>query len=154
MQRLDALAVIYRVASAISNVAYPIRFRWYRSLPLDASVSLPDGRTIGILRQGTTADRSGFSKRLWRLRNGPVPGTLLIIMADEVRLRHARRLLSRFPGPQVNALLALERHVVPGGPGDRIWNPTHVSAAVDLRSALEGRSRVSGLSRRAHPPAG
>ena len=138
MQRLDALAIIYRLASAISNVAFPIRFRWYRSLPLDAAVSLPDGRTIGILRQGTTADRSGFSKRLWRLRNGPVLGTLLILMADEVRLRHARRLLSRFPGPQVNALLALEQQVVIGGPGDRIWNLSHVSTAIDLRSALEG----------------
>ena len=145
MHRLDSLAVIYRVATAISNVAYPVRFRWYRSLPLDASVSLPDGRTIGILRQGITADRTGFSKRLWRLRNGPVLGTLLIIMADEVRLRHARRLLSRFPGPQVNALLALERHVVPGGPGDRIWNPTHVNTVIDLRSALEGAEPGGGL---------
>ena len=145
MQRLDALAVIYRLASAISNVAFPTRFRWYRSLPLDAAVSLPDGRTIGILRQGTTADRSGFSKRLWRLRNGPVPGTLFILMADEMRLRHAMRLLSRFPGQQVNSLLALEQHVVLAWPDDRIWNPIHVSAAIDLRSALEGSDPEGGF---------
>ena len=63
MERLDALAVIYRMAVLLSNVAYPIRFRWYRASPLDAAVTLPDGKTVGIVRQGITADRSGFAKR-------------------------------------------------------------------------------------------
>ena len=52
MERLDALAVIYRMAVLLSNVAYPIRFRWYRASPLDAAVTLPDGKTVGIVRQG------------------------------------------------------------------------------------------------------
>ena len=114
MERLDALAAIYRLACAVSGVAFPIRFRWYRALPLDAGLALPDGRTVGIVRQGLTADRTGFAKRLWRLRDGPMPGTVLILMADEVRLRHARRLLSAAPVP---ALLAVERlaAIVPGG---------------------------------------
>ena len=77
MERLDALAVIYRMAVLLSNVAYPIRFRWYRASPLDAAVTLPDGKTVGIVRQGITADRSGFAKRLWRLREGPMPGAVL-----------------------------------------------------------------------------
>ena len=94
MERLDALAVIYRMASLLSGVAYPIRFHWYRASPLDAAMTLPDGKTVGIVRQGLTADRSGFAKRLWRLRDGPMPGALLVLMADAVRLRHARRLLS------------------------------------------------------------
>ena len=75
MDRLDPLASVYHVASALSNVAYPIRFRWYRAMPMDAAMTLPDGRTVGIIRQGLTADRSGFSKRLWRLRDWPLPGT-------------------------------------------------------------------------------
>ena len=101
LERLDALAVIYRMAVLLSNVAYPIRFRWYRASPLDAAVTLPDGKTVGIVRQGITADRSGFAKRLWRLREGPMPGAVLVLMADDVRLRHARRLLSitRYTGP-------------------------------------------------------
>ena len=97
MERLDALAAVYRLACAVSSVAFPIRFRWYRALPLDAALALPGGRTVGIVRQGLTADRTGFAKRLWRLRDGPMPGTVLILMADEVRLRHARRLLSTSP---------------------------------------------------------
>ena len=134
MERLDALAAIYRLACAVSSVAFPVRFRWYRSLPLDAGLTLPGGRTVGILRQGLTADRTGFAKRLWRLREGPVPGTVLILMADEVRLRHARRLLSASPVP---ALLAVESAAALAGADDRIWSPPAVNASLDLRYVLE-----------------
>ena len=134
MERLDALAVIYRMASLLSGVAYPIRFHWYRASPLDAAMTLPDGKTVGIVRQGLTADRSGFAKRLWRLRDGPMPGALLVLMADAVRLRHARRLLSTTGAP---ALFALEREAVLAGADDPIWRPLKVSAAVDLRYVLD-----------------
>ena len=134
MERLDAVAAIYRIASVVSNVAYPVRFRWYRAVPMDAAMTLPGGKTVGIVRQGLTADRSGFSKRLWRLRDGPMPGTVLILMADDVRLRHARRLLSTTDVP---ALLALERDAVLAGANDPIWSPTRVRAGIDLRYELD-----------------
>ena len=94
MERLDALAAVYSVASAVSDVAFPVRFRWYRAAPLDAAMTLPDGKTVGVVRQGLTADRSGFANRVWRLRDWPMPGTALILVADDVRLRHAHRALS------------------------------------------------------------
>ena len=134
MERLDALAVIYRLACAVSTVVFPVGFRWFRSLPLDAGLTLPNGKTVGILRQGLTADRTGFAKRLWRLREGAVPGTVLVLSADEVRLRHARRLLSTAPVP---ALLAVEHEAALAGAGDRIWSPPAVNAALDLRYVLE-----------------
>ena len=148
MDRLDPLASVYHVASALSNVAYPIRFRWYRAMPMDAAMTLPDGRTVGIIRQGLTADRSGFSKRLWRLRDWPLPGTLLILMADDVRLRHARRLLSTTDVP---ALFALEREAVLAGAGDRIWSPVKVSAAIDLRYELDRAIPGGELPREPEP---
>ena len=148
MERLDALAAVYRLASVISSVAFPIRFRWYRSLPLDAGLTLPGGRTVGIVRQGLTADRTGFAKRLWRLRDGPVPAAVLILMTDEVRLRHARRLLSTSPVP---ALLALERRAVLAGAGDRIWSPPAVNAALDLRYVLERADPGGDLPVEAEP---
>ena len=61
MERLDALASVYGVASTVSSLAFPIRFRWYRSIPLDAAMTLPDGRTVGIVRQGLT----GAGDRIW-----------------------------------------------------------------------------------------
>ena len=155
MERLDAVAAIYRLASTISDVAYTIRFRWYRSIPLDAAMTLPDGRTVGVVRQGLTADRSGFSGRLRRLLSGPIPGTLRILMADEVRLRHARRMLSNIDLP---ALLAVERDAVRAGADDEIWTPSEISASIDLRYELERAAPGGGLPRepepqRADPPA-
>ncbi len=134
LERLDGVAAIYRLAAAVSDLAHPIRFSWYRAAPLDAGMTLPGGRTLGILRQGRTADRTGFAKRVWRLGQGPLPGLALVLVPDEVRLRHARRLLARTP---VNALLALEADVASAGPARRIWRPPGGNAALDLRYALE-----------------
>ena len=134
MERLDALAVIYRLASNVANAAArPVRLRLYRAGPLDAAVMLPGGRTVGIVRQGLTADRSAFSKRLWRLGEGPLPGAVLVLTSDEVRLRHSRRVLSRTSAP---AILALERDAVVAGADDPVWRPTSGSAALDLRREL------------------
>ena len=105
MERLDAAAVVYRVATAVSNAAYPMRFRWYRAMPMDAAMTLPDGRTVAVVRQGLTADRTAFSKRLWRLREALRPSAVLLLMPDEVRLRHARRFMAGAPSI---AFLALE----------------------------------------------
>ncbi len=134
LERLDALAAIYRLAAVLSGIAFPVRFRWYRSVRMDAAVTLPDGRTVGIVRQGLTADRSGFAKRLWRMREEPMPGAVLVLMADDVRLRHARRVLSTTDVP---ALFALEREAVLAGEDDRIWQPARVAASVDLRYVLD-----------------
>ncbi len=148
LERLDGAAVIYRLAAAVSNLAHPVRFRWYRAAPLDAAITLPGGRTLGILRQGLTADRTGFAKRVWRLGQGPLPGLALVLVPDEVRLRHARRLLARTP---VNALLALEAEAAVAVPDRRIWRPPGGNAALDLRYALE-RLRPGGQLPVEEPP--
>ncbi len=148
MERMDALGVIYRLASHLSDYAYPMRFRWYRSSKLDAAVELPDGKTIGIVRQGLTADRSVFAQRLWRLKDEPMPGIVLILTTDGVRLRHARRMLSTTDVP---ALLALEREAVVAEAEDPIWTPAQVSAAVSLRYALDRMEPGGALPQEPQP---
>ena len=133
LERLDAVAVIYRLASALAGVAFPLRFRWYRAMPVDAAVALPDGRTIAILRQGLTSDRTGFGKRIWRLREGPQPAAALLLMPDEVRLRHARGLLA---GASFISFLALESDVAVAGSRARIWRTTAGATPVGLGEAL------------------
>ena len=134
MERLDAVAAVYRVASAVSTLAHPIRFRWFRAMPMDASVALPDGRVIAVVRQGPATDRTGFSKRLWRLREGTQPAAALLLMPDEVRLRHARRLLAVAPSI---AYLALERHAASAGAGASLWRTPSGAALLDLRTVLD-----------------
>ena len=145
LQRIDSLSVIYRLASTVSTAIYPIRFRWYRSLPLDAALCLPNGRTVGILRQGLTADRTGFSKRLWRLSKGQRLDAVLILTSDEIRLRHTSRLFTRFPVSMVNAFLALQDLAATAGAGDPIWHPTQINSPVDLRAVLAGPVRDLAL---------
>ena len=132
LERLDAAAVIYRLAATISNIAHPIRFRWYRAMPMDAAIVLADGRTVAVVRQGLTSDRTSFSKRLWRLREDvPRPSAVLILAPDEVRMRHARRLSTGTP-----TLLALERDAALCGTGDPIWHQPSINATLDLEYVL------------------
>ena len=143
MERLDALAVVYRVASAVANAAErPVRLRLYRAHPLDAAVMLPGDRTIGIVRQGPAADRSAFSKRLWRLAEGRLPGLVLVLASDEVRLRHSRRALARTSVP---ALLAPERDAALAGADAGIWRLPSGNAALDLRRELRSMGPGGGL---------
>ena len=140
LERMDALAVLYRLAYAVASAAGPICIRVYRSLPLDAALRLPGGRTVGVVRQGPAADRTAFAKRLWRLAQVPLSGAVLVLASDEVRLRHARRLLAR---TSVNALLALEKDAALAGAAHRIWRPSSGNARLDLGYALE-RLRPGG----------
>ena len=108
MERLDALAVIYRL----------------------------------------TSDRTAFSNRMRRLRDGPLPGAVLVLMPDEVGLRHARRMLAGAPVPY---FLALEREAVAATPGDPVWSPPAVYTAIDLRSVLDRAEPGSPLPAEPEP---
>ena len=133
MDRLDGLAVVYRLASTVAAVAHPVSLRLYRAAPLDAAMTLPGGKTVGIVRQGRAADRTALSRRLWKLREGPLLGATLILASDEVRLRHARGRAPR----TVNALLALEQDAALAAPEDAVWRPAASGPPVALRNALE-----------------
>ena len=141
MERLDAVGVIYRLASSIAVETGPIELRWYRAAPLDAALALPDGRTLGIVRQGLTSDRTGFSKRLYRLGKGPIPGAVLMLMPDDMRLRHARMALDDSPLP---AILALERDAAWAGPSKPVWRLPSAAPALDLRYVLSSYLELGG----------
>ncbi len=133
LQRLDTAALLYRIAVEISESEYPLRFRWYRAQPLDAAVELPDGRRIGLARIGRTADRTALAKRLGRLGDSVGGGAVLIILPDQVRLRHARRILR---GSAALAFLGLEAQVAHADPGAAPWRIASAGARFSLAAAL------------------
>ena len=140
LERLDGVASIYRLASAITDAAWPLRFRWYRAMPMDAAIALPDGRRLFVVREGQTADRTAFAKRLWRLREGPRPGACLLLVPDAVRLRHTARLMAQASVP---AFLALERDAAASGTSARIWRTASGSPPLSLREVLSHVPRRS-----------
>ena len=133
LQRLDGVGVIYRLAAAVAHSEWPLRFCWYRAMPTDAAVALPDGRTLFVVRQGRTAERTAFGKRLWRLREGPRPAAYLLLVPDAVRLRHTARLMARAPAP---AFLALERDAAASGTSAPMWRTASGSPWLSLTEVL------------------
>ena len=133
LERLDAVAVIYRLACAVNQVFHPLVFRWYRAMPLDAAIALPDGRSLAVVRQGNTSDRTAYAKRLWRLGQLPATSAVLMLLPDEVRLRQARRLAMALPGP---VFLATEGDAASVGARAAIWRTPSGPAPLDLATAL------------------
>ena len=144
LARLDAAAVIYRLASAMASVEEPFRFRWYRAHSLDAAMTLDDGRTVGVLRQGAVTDRTAFADRVnWLVgARQDLPRGLLAIFPDEMRLRQARRLLARYPGP---VYLALERDVAHAVADDAVWRTPSAPGLLSLEEALGSLRPGGGL---------
>ena len=135
MERLDAVAVIYRLASAMTAATGSLSVWWYRNGPLDCVIRLSDGRTIGVVRRGPTADETGFGKRLWGLLNAdqPVPGALLVLLPDEVRLRRARRRLARFA---LSTYLSLEEDAARADAESEVWRLPSFPNRLDLGYVL------------------
>ncbi len=151
LERLDAAAVIYRLTASLAGLVHPVGFRWRRALPQDADMMLPDGRVLATVRQGGTAERAAFAKRLWRLAQGPRPSAVLVMVPDEVRLRQAVVLLrqARTTTVLVPAFFALERHVAAAGAADPVWRSS-AGSALSLAEVV-GRANPYGLLA-AEPP--
>ena len=133
LERLDSAAVIYRLAEQAAQFAFPLGLRWQRAAPMDAMLELSEGRRVALVRQGRTADRTGFAKRIRRLKETPGHGAALVICPDETRLRHARRLVA---GPPAITFLALERDVALAGVEAAVWRGPTGAAQLTLREAL------------------
>ena len=134
LRRLDSVGVIYRLGSALPAIDGPPRLRWYRSQPPDAAFALPDGCTLAVVRWGRTADRTAVSIRMRRLHEGPVYSGALVLAPDEVRLRHARRLVRGMP---FTCFIALERHAAGASNEARIWRAPSGGAVLSLNEVFK-----------------
>lgn len=132
----------------------PPRLRWYCSQPADAALAVPDGRKLAVVRWGRTADRTAIAVRMSRLREGPSYSAALLLLPDEVRLRHARRLAS---GAPFVCFLALERDAAWSNNDADVWRAPSGRARLNLRETLtyarrEGQWALEPAPRRPLPP--
>ena len=83
IQRMDAVVAVYRVAAMMSPGIDGLRARvsFYRRGSCDALITLHDGRSFGIVRQGVALKRARLNDRLRAIHQGrrPRPGTVLIL---------------------------------------------------------------------------
>ena len=98
-ERLDAVAVLYHVAALIADAdpeGGPLRVDHYRQGPYDLLVTLSQGRSVGILRQGATLPSAHLRYRLRTIENLPWsqrPSVTLVITGSGQATRRAVRTL-------------------------------------------------------------
>ena len=88
-ERMDAVAVVYHVAALIADAdrsGQSVRVDHYRQGPYDALVTLSQGRTLGIIRQGPTLPSPNL-----RYRQQP-EATLVLACSDQANRRTVRTL--------------------------------------------------------------
>ena len=98
-ERLDAIAVLYRVAAMVADADThnePVRVDHYRKGPYDMLLTLTGGRSIGLLRQGpmlSTANLRYRIRSIERLDSSERPFvTLVLTHADQATRRAIRSL--------------------------------------------------------------
>ena len=133
LQRLDTAAILYLLTTMINQIEYPLQIHWFRAQPMDAMIELPGERGIALVRIGRTADRTAIAKRLRRLDEALGFGAALIILPDEVRSRHARRIVA---GSTVMSLLAVERDVINADADSQVWRIAAGSSRFSTREAI------------------
>ena len=66
IRRMDAVASMYRLAATLSPGEDGLRahVEFHRRGRMDATITLPDGRRVGVVRQGTALRRRSLNDRL------------------------------------------------------------------------------------------
>ena len=127
LRRMDAVASVYRLAVALSPGHSSLRSRveFHRRGRFDATITLHDGRSFGVVRQGLGLRRRSLHDRLRAIAQydpSRRPGTVLVLVPSPWEQRLTARLCER---------IHLE----------------HCYVAVESRDALESEDRRLWLER-------
>ena len=95
-RRMDAVAAIYRLAASLSPAIDGLRshLEFHRRGRFDATITLHDGRSFGVVRQGLALRRRSLYDRLRAIAqysHGRRPGTVLILVPSAWELRRTAR---------------------------------------------------------------
>ena len=96
IRRMDAVAAVYRLAASLSPGIDGLRSRveFHRRGRFDATITLHDGRSFGMVRQGLALRRRSLYDRLRAIAqysHGRRPGTVLILVPSAWELRRTAR---------------------------------------------------------------
>ena len=96
IRRMDAVASVYRLAALMSPGIDGLRswVEFHRRGRFDATITLHDGRSFGVVRQGLALRRRSLYDRLRAIAqygHGRRPGTVLILVPSAWELRRTAR---------------------------------------------------------------
>ena len=146
-ERLDAVAVLYHVAALIADTdpwGEPVRVDHYRQGPYDLLVTLSEGRSVGIVRQGATLSSPNLRYRLRTIENLPwgqrPVATLVLTCSDQANRRAVRTLGS--PTEHRAFFVATEGEQLAGGHQAVVWQQCGNGMGMQVRiapdSSLDG----------------
>ena len=125
-ERLDAVAVLYRVAAMVAEADQhndPVRVDHYRKGPYDMLLTLPGGRSIGLLRQGqvlSTANLRYRIRSIERLDSSDRPFVTLVLTHADQATRRAIRSLGD-PSEHHRTFAATEGELLAGDHNGVVW---------------------------------
>ena len=96
IRRMDAVAAVYRLAASMSPGIDGLRTRveFHRRGRFDAAITLHDGRSFGVVRQGQALRRRSLYDRLRAIAGYDYtrrPGTVLVLVPSAWELRRTAR---------------------------------------------------------------
>ena len=125
-ERLDAVAVLYRVAAMIADAdphSAPIRVDHHRHGPYDMLLTLSGGRSVGLIRQGPALPGANLRYRLrstGHLPNGERPFISLVLTHADQATRRAIRALGD-PSEHLRTFVATEGELLAGDHTGEVW---------------------------------
>ena len=125
-ERLDAVAVLYRVAAMVADAdprQKTVRVDHYRNGPYDMLLTLSGGRSIGLIRQGPALPTSRLRYRLRsieRLDSSETPFVTLVLTHADQATRRAVRSLGD-PMEHRRTFVATEGELLAGDHRGVVW---------------------------------
>ena len=125
-ERLDAVAVLYRVAAIVADAdphQKPVRVDHYRHGPYDMLITLSGGRSIGLIRQGPALPTSRLRYRLRsieRLDSSDTPFVTLVLTHADQATRRAIRSLGD-PSEHLRTFVTTEGELLAGDHTGVVW---------------------------------
>ena len=149
-ERLDAIAVLHRVAAMIADAdphQKPVRVDHYRNGPYDMLITLSGGRTIGLLRQGPALPTSRLRYRLRsveRLDSSETPFiTLVLTHADQATRRAVRSLGD--PSDHFRTFVTTEGELLAGDAQAEVWHQCGSGLGHDPPVRLDPDASLTGI---------
>ncbi len=125
-ERLDAVAVLYRVAAMIAGAdprRDPVRVDHHRHGPYDLLLTMSGGRSVGLIRQGPALPGANLRYRLRSIGHLPRGGrpliTLVLTHADQATRRAIRSLGD--PREHRRTFVATEGELLAGDHSGVVW---------------------------------